>query len=128
MRGGPTPTVTSNAFLDAYRGLSVSETEATKAQSFIDAIKTADPDATLRVLGDTDLDEAAEAAAVKLGITKDEFVQNLFKENLPRAEAPTFKMPIMGTADDAVPSPNRTFYETYPAADEAIEALKAGIR
>ena len=48
-------------------------------------------------------------------------------EGVPSGESATFPIPMVGTADDAVPSPNRVFHETSQIADETIEALKRDI-
>ena len=39
-----------------------------------------------------------------------------------------FRMPIVGSADDAAPTPNRIFHETQPAAADAAERLKRGLQ
>lgn len=39
-----------------------------------------------------------------------------------------FRLPVVGSADDAAPTPNRIFHETQPAAVGAAERLKQGLR
>jgi len=48
-------------------------------------------------------------------------------EGTPRPQA-TEDMPVVGSMDDAAPTPYRVFHETQPAAVDAAERLKQGLR